>query len=247
MLKVVTSQNIDENAHLMENVWRFRHTQFVERLGWRELRSEDGRERDRFDDDDAVHLVAARGDTVVGYTRLLRTSGPHLLRDVYPELMQGRSWPQEADIYEWTRCISDEKAGQFGGVQASHLLITGVLEFCLSAGIRGLVVETHPKLVTWMLETGYEVETLAAPRDINSVPVVAVHIGMTEKALKRHRAMFGIRGSVLDIDEDLINPVTRMGLVRPFGQRIDTDAMEVAFRADVDFTAMRESSGARSN
>ncbi len=111
MLKIITSQNIDDNLQLMENVWRFRHSQFVERLGWRELSSEDGRERDRFDNDDAIHLVAARGDDVVGYTRLLRTSGPHLLRDVYPDLMQGRSWPQEADIYEWTRCISDEKAG----------------------------------------------------------------------------------------------------------------------------------------
>ncbi len=122
-----------------------------------------------------------------------------------------------------------------------------MLEFCLSAGIRGLVVETHPKLVTWMLETGYDVETLAPPQNINGVPVVAVHIGMTEKALKRHRTMFGIRGSVLDIDEDLINPVTHMGLVRPYGQRIDTDALKVAFRAEVDFTAMRESSGSRSN
>src|SRR5215207_5544696 len=143
----------------MEKVWQFRHAQFVERLGWKELTSEDGREIDRFDTDDAIHLVAEKGERVVGYTRLLRTSGPHLLSEIYPHIMEGHDWPRGQAIYEWTRCISDEHAGKFGDIQASHMLITGVLEFCLVAGIKGLIVETHPKLVTWMLETGYLVET----------------------------------------------------------------------------------------
>ena len=47
--------------------------------------------------------------------------------------MEGNGWPRERAVYEWTRCISDQDAGKFGNVQASHLLITGVLEFCLLA------------------------------------------------------------------------------------------------------------------
>lgn len=247
MIQIITSQNADDYPELMEEVWRFRHRQFVERLGWKELRSEDGRETDRFDTDDAIHLVARNEGRVVGYTRLLRTSGPHLLNDIYPEIMEGHSWPHEHDVYEWTRCISDEDAGRIGEVQASHVLITGVLEFCLTAGIRGLIVETHPKLVTWMLETGYAVETLHSPQVINSVPVVPVYIGATLSALERHHTMFGIRESVLSIDEGLVNPVTGRGELRPLPGLATRSVAEPAFTPEIDFAAMRESSGLKAN
>jgi acyl-homoserine lactone synthase len=247
MIQIVTSQNSDDHLDLMEEVWRFRHRQFVERLGWKELHSSDGREKDRFDTDDAIHLVAVNERTVVGYSRLLRTSGPHLLADVYPDIMEGRDWPRAADVYEWTRCISDENAGRIGDVQASHTLITGVLEFCLQAGIKGLIVETHPKLVTWMLETGYKVETLNAPQVINAVPVVPVYIGATMAALERHHALFGIQASVLSIEDGLVNPVTGRGAWQPLPGLAARTGSAMDYLPEVDFTAMRESSGSKAN
>jgi acyl-homoserine lactone synthase len=245
MMHVLTAQNADEYPELMEKIWRFRHKQFVERLGWKELRSDDGRETDRFDTDDAIHLAVVSSDDVVGYTRLLRTSRPHLLSDVYPEIMEGQDWPRSETIYEWTRCISNDKAARFGDVQASHLLITGVLEFCLLSGIQGLIVETHPKLVTWMLETGYKVETLNTPQMINDVPVVPVYIGATRSALERHHQMFGITSSVLDVDDGLINPVVGRGLLqhRLPGLAAANFDHRPGFSPDVDFALMREATG----
>ena len=247
MIRIITSENINDYSDLSEKVWRFRHAQFVERLGWSELSSLDGREIDRFDTDDAIHLVAEKDGRVVGYTRLLRTSGPHLLSDVYPQMMQGNDWPREDTVYERTRCISDVDAGKFGDVQASHLLITGVLEFCLVAGIKGMIVETHPKLVTWMLETGYKVDTLNTPQDMNGVPVVPVYIGATDAALERHHQMFGIAESVLLIDEGLASPVTGKGVLRYLpGLSTPKDRFST-YAPEVDFGAMRESSGKNSH
>jgi|EndMetStandDraft_4_1072995.scaffolds.fasta_scaffold97833_2 acyl-homoserine lactone synthase len=244
MMHILTAQNAEDYPELMEKVWRFRHKQFVERLGWKELRSEDGRERDRFDTDDAVHLVVTSGQDIVGYTRLLRTSRPHLLSDIYPEIMEGQDWPKADNIFEWTRCISDDKASKFGDVQASHVLITGVLEFCLLSGIKGMIVETHPKLVTWMLETGYKVETLNTPQTINNVPVVPVYIGATKAALDRHHQMFGIRHSVLEIDDGLVNPVTQSGRLRHLpGLAAAGNGFKPAFLPEVDFASMGEAAG----
>jgi acyl-homoserine lactone synthase len=243
MIKVITSDNIDDNPELMEKVWRFRHVQFVERLGWRELANDSGREKDRFDTDDAIHLVAEKNGCVVGYSRLLRSSGPHLLSDVYPEIMQGRAWPRERTVYEWTRCISDVEAGRFGEIQASHLLITGVLEFCLTAGIRGMIVETHPKLVSWMLETGYEVEPLQMPQMMNGVPIVPVYIGATRAALERHHRMFGIDRSVLAIDAALTNPVTGRGVLQPLSALAPPGDGLGARASEVDFGTMRQAPG----
>lgn len=241
MIKIITSHNIGRYAGMMDKLWRFRHAQFVVRLGWTELWSDNGQEKDRFDTDDAIHLIMTRKDEVIGYTRLLRTSGPHLLSDIYPEIMHGRDWPRDADIYEWTRCVSDPQAGTFADVQASHILITGVLEFCLVAGIKGMIVETHPKLVGWMRETGYDVETLQVPQMVNGVPILPVYIGATRPALERHHRMFGIDRSVLDIDDDLPNPVTgRGGLVRLPGLAADP-GRGTAYAPDIDFDALRQS------
>lgn len=214
MIRIVTAHNIDDYPDLMERVWRFRHVHFVERLGWTELSKSDRREIDQFDTADAIHLILESDGRVAGYSRLLRTSGPHLLSDVYPHIMEGKAWPRERTVYEWTRCISDAEAGRFGDVQASHLLITGVLEFCLVAGIKGMVVETHPKLVAWMVETGYQVEALQAPREVNGLPVLPVYIGATRTALARHHQMFGIDHTVLAIDDGLPNPVIGHGTLR---------------------------------
>lgn len=248
MMHVLTAQNADDYPELFEKIWRFRHKQFVERLGWMELRSEDGREMDRFDTEDAIHLAVVSNDEVVGYTRLLRTSRPHLLSDVYPEIMQGQDWPRSDAIYEWTRCISNDKAAKFGDVQASHMLITGVLEFCLVSGIQGMIVETHPKLVSWMLETGYKVDTLNTPQMINDVPVVPVYIGATRAALERHHEMFGIRSSVLLIDEGLVNPVLGHGLLRRrTGLAAATPRSQAGFLPEVDFVSMRENAAGKAH
>lgn len=247
MIKVITSDNIDDNPELMDKIWRFRHAQFVERLGWRELASESGRETDRFDTDDAIHLVAEKEGKVVGYSRLLRTSGPHLLSDVYPEIMQGRPWPRDRRVYEWTRCITDVDAGRFGDVQASHLLITGVLEFCLTAGIKGMIVETHPRLVAWMVETGYEVEPLQMPQLLNGVPIAPVYIGATDAALDRHHRMFGIDRSVLAIDPHLTNPVTGRGVLRHLSGPGSRSGPAAAYAADRDFGTTRQPPGPNSH
>lgn len=241
MIKIITSDNIDVYPALMDKVWMFRHVQFVERLGWKELTSHGGRETDRFDTDDAIHLVLEKGDRVVGYSRLLRTSGPHLLSHIYPQIMGGRDWPREKTVYEWTRCISDVDAGRFGDIQASHLLITGVLEFCLMADIRGMIVETHPKLVTWMQETGYKVETLQTPQEMNGIPIMPVYIGATQAALDRHHQMFGIRQSVLSIDEDLPNPVTGRGVLHHLPGLAIPGEPPKDYATDDDFRATRRS------
>ena len=47
MLKVLWGKEAARQSSLMEDVWRFRHQQFVERLGWNDIRRPDGREIDR--------------------------------------------------------------------------------------------------------------------------------------------------------------------------------------------------------
>jgi hypothetical protein len=82
---------------------------------------------------------------------------------------------------------------------------------------------------------------------INGVPVVPVYIGATPAALARHHAMFGINGSVLSVDDGLINPVVGRGLLRRLPGLAANANVGTAFPTGLDFTAMRETSGGKPN
>ena len=90
-------------AEVLVGLARFRHRVFVEMLGW-ELQTRDGLELDQFDRADTVY-VAARNEhgAVVGIARLLPTTRPYLLRDVFPQLLHEQPLPCTAAVWELSR------------------------------------------------------------------------------------------------------------------------------------------------
>src|SRR5580658_7340650 len=89
MIKIIPGYAADRYPAIFDAVHRLRHKVFVEEMGWSDLRSDNGRERDQFDDEHAVHHVAMREGAVLGYQRTLPTSRPHLLTDVMANLCEG--------------------------------------------------------------------------------------------------------------------------------------------------------------
>jgi acyl-homoserine lactone synthase len=225
MLATILGADTQHHGKVMEQVWRFRHAQFVERLGWEACRRVDAREIDQFDGDEAIHLPLIVGGEVVGYSRLLPTVKPHLLSDVYPHLMDGAEWPRGPRIFEWTRCIAEISDKTIASVPISNILMTGVMEYCLVAGIDMLIVETHPKLVNLLLTTGWDVMPLAAPSMLDGSLIVPITARPSMAGLLKHHELYGIDGSVLDLDLAPGNPfgpspLTRLTFVEePHGQK----------------------------
>ncbi len=81
----------------------YRHKIFIERLGW-QLPVQDGLERDQFDRPDTIYVVARddNGD-ICGCARLLPTTSPYLLGEVFPQLMNGLPVPSVHDVWELSR------------------------------------------------------------------------------------------------------------------------------------------------
>lgn len=207
MMKVIWGLDTEKKPGLMERIWRFRHRQFVDRLGWNLTGSNDGREIDQFDTPSAIHLPLVLDNEVVGYSRLLPTTEPHLLSDVYPELMSGGEWPRSATVYEWTRCVAVPDDLKIGEIAVSKVLMTGVIEFCVTAGISSLIVETHPKLVNLLISTGWEVTVLSDPKTLDGQLLVPINARPSICGLLQHRALYRIGGSVLELDGAERNPL----------------------------------------
>jgi acyl-homoserine lactone synthase len=214
MLTPILGADTHDYTDIIEQVWRFRHRQFVERLGWEACRRSDNREIDQFDGDEAIHLPLVLADEVVGYSRLLPTLKPHLLSDVYPHLMDGAERPSGPRVFEWTRCIAEVSDKTLAGVPISNILMTGVMEYCLVAGIETLVVETHPKLVNLLLTTGWDVVPLAAPSVLDGSLIVPITAKPSLAGLLKHHELYGITGSVLDLERAPCNPFGSSALAR---------------------------------
>src|ERR1700730_3715152 len=88
---------------VVRRLWHYRHRVFVERLGWR-LPCEQGYEHDRFDRDDTVYVaIEDEQQAIAGCVRLLPTTQPYLLGEVFPQLLHGAPPPRDPRVWELSR------------------------------------------------------------------------------------------------------------------------------------------------
>ncbi|GAA3102562.1 hypothetical protein GCM10010520_54620 [Rhizobium viscosum] len=192
MLQII--HEYDDPA-LMDRVWLFRHTRFVEQLGWQAVRRADRRERDQFDGPSAIHLILEHEKRIVAYSRLLPTSFPYLAAEFCPHLMA--TLPAERYPFEWTRCATARNAPTINGIGTSDLLMTGVLECLLALGARGVVFLTYPRVLAMMRRRGYQFDLIETVAEENSVPIQLVAASVSRDLLRLHRDKYRISQSLL--------------------------------------------------
>ncbi|AEI04464.1 autoinducer synthase protein SolI (plasmid) [Afipia carboxidovorans OM5] len=196
MISVIRGRDVSNHSALMDAVFCLRHEIFVDRMGWTALRCSNGRERDQFDCDAAIHVVGLDCDKVCAYSRLLPTTGPHLLHDVYPELLDGAIAPRRPDVWEWTRLftypLSETSTLSLGG----RRLFVAIAEFCEQRGISSLIAQAAPQWITKLLQLGWEARPLALPVIYGGESVVALEAHLTPTTVARSRRVLGIKGDV---------------------------------------------------
>jgi acyl-homoserine lactone synthase len=140
MIHVITSANRHLYGPELLAHFRLRHEIYVGERNWKDLARPDGLERDQFDNEDATYILATDNGQVIGGSRLLPTTRPHLLSEVFPYLASVRGLPRATDIYEWTRMfvIKSRREGRTMGGQVRGMVICGVLEYCLDNNITSL-------------------------------------------------------------------------------------------------------------
>ena len=107
MIDVVSRSELNRDPSTLEAVFRLRYRVFHERLGW-QVSTHAEMEHDDFDELDPLYLLAYDQDGgLVGTWRMLPTVGPCMLRDVFPQLLDGGPAPAHPDIWEGSRFAVD--------------------------------------------------------------------------------------------------------------------------------------------
>ncbi|WP_157017728.1 acyl-homoserine-lactone synthase [Mesorhizobium xinjiangense] len=188
------------NRHLyeaeFEEFLRRRHDYFVKQKRWLP-ESPDGREVDQFDTDSATYILGIEEGQVVTSCRLIPTSEPHLVSEVFPHFCEARGVPRRADWAEWTRTFV--ATAQRGMTRRGTLtqLCCAVMEYALDEGLSavGGIQETYflsqHKMLNW------RVRPMGLSREVNGEWCIVAYIDVDDAALANARRVLGIDRSLL--------------------------------------------------
>ena len=160
-------------------LFNLRYRVFHERLHW-DVRCQDERETDEYDDARTVYVVAVNGeDRVVGGWRLRPTVGNYMLEDVFPQLLHGTPAPHDPRVWESNRFVVDKgaaKASGFGFSEAARALFCATCEFGIVNGIDEYIMVLSAGVVRLTRATGLLVHDYGPPIRIGDVLSVGCRI-----------------------------------------------------------------------
>jgi acyl homoserine lactone synthase len=202
MLKLIEGSYASFFPKEIDAMFRNRAETFSDRLGW-EVVVRDGRERDTFDDANPLYLVSVDPDTEEywGSLRLLPTTGPNMLRDVFPQLLGGE-YIESATIWESSRICAAALAGQPGRSRSRinyvlSELVLGIGEVAVAAGLTQIVSVFDARIFRVLKAAGSNPQVIGTPKRIGDVMCYAGLFDTGEGPLQAFRTVAGVQHSVL--------------------------------------------------
>jgi acyl-homoserine lactone synthase len=211
MLKVhvVTDANRPMYERELDEHHQIRHRVYIEELRWRGLTPRaDQREYDQFDMAETVYLLGLEEGRVVGGLRLVPTTGPHLIGDVFSRFASERGVPRRPDVAEWTRIfVVPERREERTGSKIGSTVIASMIDYGLEEGLSGISVVMNTFWLPKFLKYGWRVRPLGMPDVHDDEWLIAVLIDVTPEALSGIRSACGLEHR---------SALVRRGSVRPF-------------------------------
>jgi len=198
MLYFVDRHNRSQFAGQIEEMYRIRHRIYVDERGWKAIAKPDGREIDQFDTEDALYILALDDcGAVMGGTRLLPTTGPHLMRDVFAHTVTWGRVPCDARIYEISRYFVWGNLRREARAKLVHELLCGVLEFAMERGISHLSGVFDTFFIPRFLEGNWKIHHLGLPTEYPEGVCASFMLEVDRARLTQMHERFGIAGPSL--------------------------------------------------
>jgi acyl homoserine lactone synthase len=172
----------------LDGMFRLRHEVFKERLDW-EVGSQAGRERDMFDDLDPVYIVCEHQGEVLGSWRLLQTTRPYMLKDVFPELLYGMPAPEAPDVWEISRfavskrMANNESLGTINTV--TNLLLEQLFAFAARREISRIVAVADVRFERILKRAGLLTQRFGPPMQIGVTRAISGYADVSDLNVRR--------------------------------------------------------------
>ncbi|MCK1742064.1 conjugal transfer protein TraI [Bradyrhizobium sp. 139] len=201
MMQLVTPEYYGEFVPDLAEMHRLRYRIFKQRLDWKVEVSGD-MEVDEFDVLRPVHLLnRSSSGHIQGCVRLLPSTGPTMLRDTFPILLDGWPPPRSERIWESSRFALDvpqDAPKATGGLAAAtYELFAGMIEFGLSIGLTEIVTVTDARMERILRRAGWPLRPLGKARQLGNTTAIAGYLEVSSDTLARIRKAGHISGPVL--------------------------------------------------
>ena len=201
VIDIVTNADSGSRAADFEDMFRLRYRVFKERLNW-EVETQDDLEMDRFDKLDPVYLMAFDpSGRLVGTWRMLPTTGPYMLRDVFPVLLDGMKAPRHPRTCEGSRFAVDCDYLGRSGLAALSLVTSeifcAVVEFCIANGYTEVVTVYDARIGRLLPRLACFPKWQSRQMRIGNTITMAGRFDANPAVLNRIRETNDIQGSVI--------------------------------------------------
>jgi acyl homoserine lactone synthase len=181
---------------------RLRYRVFKERLAWT-VTTEGDLEIDNFDASSPVYLLHRRCDhsRIEGCVRLLPSTGPTMVRDVFSTLTNSKAVASTPAVWESSRFAVDASSsdhatrGSLAG--ATYELFAGMIEFGLYRKLIAIVTVTDMRMERILRRANWPLRRITEPRVVDGTLALAGYLEISLEALGRLRQTAGIRAPVL--------------------------------------------------
>lgn len=164
------------NAELLHQYFRLRKSVFCDELNWVKA-NDDGTETDALDGHYNVYILNSDDATgaVNGGVRLMPTTGPTLLHEVWPDMLPDRDDFRSPNIWEATRfCVAPQsnasRKGNFVN-RATLALSVAVMEFGAANGISAVIGVCERKFFDMSSVYGAHAEIVSTKTDANGLDI----------------------------------------------------------------------------
>lgn len=174
MYILVQGHEYQKHRDLLDQSFRLRKRVFADKLGW-DVSASGPRERDRYDDLHPAYLLWCdeEKERLFGSVRLMPTTGPTLLYDVFRETFPDACDLVAPGIWEGTRMCIDEEAimPDMRPDRAFCLLLLALCEVALDSGIHTMISNYEPHMKRVYQKAGAELDELGRSDGYGRFPV----------------------------------------------------------------------------
>ena len=165
----------------LRGMFEARKRVFVDLLKWDVPVLEGRYEVDQFDDDHAAYLIVADADGGhAGSTRLLKTTHPHILDTLFPDLCAVPP-PQGPDVLEITRFCLDRTQNARDRLETRNVLVSALVRYALEHGVATYTGVAEMGWLQQILAFGWRCRPLGLPRLADGKLLGALRIDISDE------------------------------------------------------------------
>lgn len=191
MFILIQAHEYDNHSALLKQMHQLRKKVFFDELNW-DVPVIGDLERDRYDDLRPAYLVWTDDDakTLYGSIRLMPTTGPTLLNDVFRETYPADLSLYHPGIWEGTRmCIDAEKLSEdhseITPQTAMCLMLLALGECALAHGIHTLISNYEPHMKRIYQRSGASLDEIGRADGYGARPVCCGVFDVTEEVVEK--------------------------------------------------------------